>query len=74
MASFKKDNKTVEGSRGVKCGIIKDFKSKGLKVTEKGNVFENGYLFMDVYCKMFSFCNNFLKVCDCLHFREFDGL
>ena len=22
----------------------KDFKSKGLKVTEKGNVFENGYL------------------------------
>ena len=44
MASFKKDNKTVEGSRGVKCGIIKDFKSKGLKVTEKGNVFENGYL------------------------------
>ena len=34
MASFKKDNKTVEGSRGVKCGIIKDFKSKGLSNRE----------------------------------------
>ncbi|MEO2508592.1 hypothetical protein ABHA01_12445 [Clostridium paraputrificum] len=44
MASFKKDNKTVEISRGVKHGIIKDFKSKGLKVTKNGNVFENGYL------------------------------
>lgn len=44
MASFKKDNNTVEVPRGIYKGIIIDFKSKGLKKIKKGYVFESGYL------------------------------
>lgn len=44
MAIVKKDGKEVNLRRGVYLGRIIDFRSKGLKKTKKGYVFENGYL------------------------------
>lgn len=40
MAILRRDGKAVDLSRGLQLGEIKDFKSRGLKKTKKGDVFE----------------------------------
>ena len=44
MAILRKDGKAVNLSRGLYRGDVKDFKSRGLKKTKKGYVFECGNL------------------------------
>lgn len=44
MAVLTKDGKAVDLSRGLQLGEIKDFKSRGLKKTKKGDIFECGNL------------------------------
>lgn len=44
MAILRKDGKAVDLSRGLQLGEIKDFKSRGLKKTKKGDIFECGNL------------------------------
>ena len=44
MAILTKDGKAVDLSRGLQLGEIKDFKSRGLKKTKKGDIFECGNL------------------------------
>lgn len=44
MATLIKDGKIVSLPRGVYLGRVVDFRSKGLKKTKNGEIFENGYL------------------------------
>ena len=44
MAILRKDGKAVNLSRGLYIGEVKDFKSRGLKKTKKGDIFECGNL------------------------------
>lgn len=44
MAILRKDGEAVDLPRGMYLGRVIDFRSKGLKKTKKGDIFENGYL------------------------------
>ena len=44
MAILRRDGEVVDLPRGMYLGRVVDFRSKGLKKTKKGDIFENGYL------------------------------
>ena len=44
MAILRRDGEVVDLPRGMYLGRVVNFRSKGLKKTKKGDIFENGYL------------------------------